>query len=376
MNLNKTSKKVLILVPSETARGGITNYYQVLKKYFDQNVEYFVRGARNWPIRQGKYQELKRFWKDYSAFKKRLKKNDVDLIQTTTSLSINTILRDGLFVRHASRKGIKSIAFFRGWDNKREESVRKKYFGLFKYFFFKADSIIVLSENVKSILINWGYKKPIYVETTVVDNQLISNVSELNISQKYESLKSNNKIRLLYLSRIEKEKGLFELANAFMSLQKNEKSNFSFELNIYGDGSQIEPLESFIKNNGIRNIFIKGFVKDKEKIDAFTNSHIFVFPSYSEGMPNAVLEAMGFGLPVITTPVGGIKDIFISNVNGFFIDIKNVENIETKILELTQDLNKMKTIGLRNYDLASKRFASDKVVKRIENIFKNTLKKE
>lgn len=361
--------KILITVPAPSARGGITNYYQVLKHEFSSNIEYFERGARNWPTRKGVLSEIIRAWQDYKGFKKRIKKGDVSLVQTSTSLGFNSIVRDGFFIRFARKNGIKTIVFFRGWDLWAEKKT-ERYLWLFKFFFFKTSTIIALTEHTKKIIKNWGYKGKILLETTLVDKALINDISEEYIRKKYTPLK--NSINLLYLSRVETRKGIYELIDAFKELQKAITNN-SFSLQICGDGFELENIVKKIKEQELSNITISGFISGEKKIEAYKNADIFVFPSYGEGMPNAVLEAMGFGLPVITTPVGGVKDFFENDKNGYFIEIKSSMDITKKIRFLLANPNNIVTIALNNYQKANKVFRSDIVAKRIENIFENVL---
>jgi len=365
--------KVLILVPAVTARGGITNYYHVLKNEFSENVEYFERGARTWPIRKGILGELLRAYRDYLSFKNRLSKNDIALVQTTTSLGINSIIRDGFFLRYANKRKLKTIAFFRGWDEKAERKTEQKYLWLFKHFFFKADCFLVLSERIKSTLTKWGYKKNIYVETTLVDKKLLSDIDESFIIDKFNKLAISKNINLLFLSRIERRKGIYELLQAYTRLINDKDNQYTFHLTICGDGSELENNKRVIDREKIANVNVTGFVEGQSKKDAFKNAHIFVFPSYGEGMPNAVLEAMGFGLPVITTPVGGVVDFFIPGKHGSYIEIKNSNDIVNKISTLLFNRNLLLESALNNFALAREKFRSDEVSKRMLSIFEKIL---
>jgi glycosyltransferase involved in cell wall biosynthesis len=368
------SKKVLILVPSTTARGGISNYYQVLRKVLSEDFEYFERGARNWPNRKGLIKELLRAWSDFNKFKTRLSKGDVGLIQTTTSLGLSTTIRDGFFIRYAIKRGIKTIVFFRGWD---ESAVKKavRYKCLFKYFFFKADKLITLSKKAKETLLKWGYENEIIVETTLVDKGLLSNVNERSIIHKYESLKKEkNCFKLLYLSRIEDRKGIYDLLEAYEILnQPSSRAIYSYLLNIYGDGSELESVKKLVISKGIVNLNVEGYVEGYQKEKAFREAHLFIFPSHGEGMPNAVLEAMGFGLPVLTTPVGGLVDFFKPGITGSFIKIKDPNDLAENIIQSTLDLDLLMEISLNNFKLANQLFRSDKVAERIRTIFNRTL---
>jgi glycosyltransferase involved in cell wall biosynthesis len=368
----KKGKKILILVPAFTARGGITNYYEVLREEFSENIEYLERGARSWPNRKGFFYELYRAFKDYQAFKKRLGKNDIALVQTTTSLGFNTTIRDGLFVRYANKKGLKTVVFFRGWDDAAVKKVERSYSRIFKFFFFGADKLITLSEKAKNDLKRWGYNRTILVETTLVDKNLLLHVNEAYITQKYSFL-TKDKLNLLYLSRVERGKGIYELLQAYKILLHDPKMNHSLHLNICGDGSEMEHVRQWITSEKLTNIELQGFVSGDSKKMAFDNAHIFVFPSHGEGMPNAVLEAMGFGLPVVTTPVGGIVDFLVPGRNGYFIAINDVQDVVDKIKKLLHDKDKMHSMALKNYDIAKDIFRSDKVARRMDSIFNEAI---
>ena len=359
-------------MPALTARGGITNYYQVLKEEFPVNIEYFERGSRTWPYRKGFLKELVRAFNDYKKFKLRLSQGDIDILQTSTSLSLSTTIRDGLFVKYANKKGIKTIVFFRGWDKEAAQKIRSILF-LFKHFIFRADNLITLSEDTKNILIEWGYRNKIYVETTLVDRSLLNNISEDAIIQKHNRLKRINTFQLLFFSRVENRKGIFELLDAFSILNNDAESPVEYKLTICGDGFELERVKSTVYEENLRNIEIMGFLEGERKKHAFENAHILIFPSHGEGMPNAVLEAMGFGIPVITTPVGGIVDFFEDGKNGFYIKQNNPMDIVDKVNMLTADMDRYLDICINNYRLAMQSFRSDIVAKRMQRIFNNTM---
>lgn len=365
------NKRILILVPAATARGGITNYYQVLRSSFSERVEYFERGARKWPYRKGGLSELVRAWRDYRAFRKRAAKNDIGLVQTTTSLGFNAIVRDGLFVRHALRKGLKTVVFFRGWDDALMKKIEKWYLWMFRFFFFRADKLITLSEKAKNDLQRWGCRRNIRVETTLVDKKLLQHVDETFIVNKFHQM--DQKFNLLFLSRVEKRKGVYELLAAYDKLFNDPEIGIRLNLSICGDGTALEEVNQWIASQKLSGVELKGFVSGAQKRKAFEDAHLFVFPSHSEGMPNAVLEAMGFGLPVITTPVGGVVDFFVHGKNGYFISINNVQDMTKKIMTLLQDKNGMCAMALRNYHHAAKFFRSDRVAERMERIFDQTI---
>lgn len=364
-------KKTLILVPAPTARGGITNYYQVLRDEFDENIEYFERGARTWPVKDSKIKEAYRIFTDYIAFIKRLKRGDISLVQSTTSLSISTTIRDGLFLKIAQFYGSKTIVFFRGWEDGAERKINSLLW-LFRHFFWKTDAMIVLSQRVSDSLKNWGYQKPIYIETTLFDKKIVEGVQVSSIADKYIYNNNNRVVKLLYLSRVERRKGVFDLLDAF-SLLKNShwEHKIDFSLNICGDGLALEEAKKHAASLDLSDVKYSGFIAGDDKIKAFKEAHMFVFPSYSEGMPNAVLEAMGFGLPVISTPVGGLVDFFKNEEHGLVFPIADVNQMYECIKKLSLDFERLQKIATDNFMYASEHFRSDEVAKRINKIFKD-----
>ena len=144
-------------------------------------------------------------------------------------------------------------------------------------------------------------------------------------------------------------------------------------MTIAGDGSEEDNIKDYINDRNLDNITLLGYVEERAKIAAFNDSQIYLFPSYFEGMPTSLLEAMAFGLPVITSKVGGISDFFENAKNGYITE-SNEPNILASLIEkIIINENTARTIGLNNYRFAKEHFFSDKVVERIEKIFFSVL---
>jgi glycosyltransferase involved in cell wall biosynthesis len=358
------NKKILILVPAISARGGISNYYQVLKTAFSDRVEYFERGARNWPYRAGNLFEALRAVRDLLRFCVKLASLNYGIVQTTTSLGSLAVVRDGLFIFFGKLFGCNVIVFFRGWDERFEKKIETKFFRFFKAIFFKADAMIVLSSTFKSKLLSWGYPKAIHVETTIVDQTLLDAVNEEDIVDKYADI---DPLIILFLARVEIPKGIYEAIDTFTLLRKEYRH---IRLVIAGDGFELEPAKKYVSDREAHDITFLGEVHGEEKIRAFWGSHIYFFPSYHEGMPNSVLEAMAFGLPVIARPVGGLVDILKDNITGFCTLFKTPEDFAVLFKKLIDNKSLMMEIGINNYRMARTAFSPADIVNRLENIFK------
>jgi glycosyltransferase involved in cell wall biosynthesis len=357
-------RKILILVPASSALGGVTTYINIIKKEFTIDIDYLIRGNRTYPFRKSKFYNLIRFLKDIILFKYTLILRRYKLIQTNTSFDKNGILRDCFYVMISKFFFTKVIVFYHGWNHDFVNLVERRYLKLFKFVFFRANAFVVLSSEFQDTLRKWGYTKPIYIETTIVDKDLVKNISEAFIIKKYSQI-AEQKLSLLYLARIEKGKGIYIALQAY-NILKQKYPNLS--MTIAGDGLELDNIKTEIKEKNIPDIIVTGHIVKDEIKKTFASSSIYILPSFTEGMPTSVLEAMAFGLPVITRPVGGLKDFFSVKM-GFATESYDPICFAELIDKLLQDPEKMKEIAMYNYFYAREHFISNVVVKRIEKIY-------
>lgn len=359
-------KKILLLVPAESASGGVKHYFQVLKSRFTLPVEYGFRGARNWPYRESTFAELKRMATDYYTFYKKAKSGEYAVVQTNTSFGWGALIRDGIYLLIARRQGLKTIVFYHGWNDKVRLSLEKRGLGIYKSVFLKADASITLSEDVKQKLIGWGYQNPIYVETTLVDELLLDGIDiDLHLQQKNNT--PTALFRILFLGRVEKEKGIFEALEAVSQLQKaNPEKQISFV--IAGSGRADNEIAEVVSALGLKNVSILGYVSGKAKTDAFLNTDCYLFPSYREGMPNSILEAMAFGLPIISRPVGSIPEI-IHKENGFLSESFEPQVFAEFLQQLLDNRSLQSEMSVINSNFAKENYYSSQVLKRLEKIY-------
>lgn len=359
MGKSQNNKKVLFLVPSQNSKGGVSNYYKVIKDSITFPFEYFYRGVRIQDSAVNRLFSVFIIPFDYLRFYIKLKRNKYCVVILNTSLGKTGIIRDSFFIQILKFCRVRFIVFFRGIDYKIFEYVKQKWLKLFFNTFLQADKIIVLSYDFKNALVKLGYPNDIIVETTVVDTNL---VADLLIEKIAEKQKSKNQ-KILFLSRLEKSKGIYELINAFRVINKKYEET---TLHICGTGSEQDFIKKYITND--RNIHLIGFVTEDLKKAEYLNSHLFILPSYHEGLPNCILEAMAFGLPVITTKVGGIPDIFEHGINGILLEKVEEQKIVEAIEYLLQNDNLRIKIATNNFQYASKYFYKEIVIDRLSKI--------
>ena len=125
-----------------------------------------------------------------------------------------------------------------------------------------------------------------------------------------------------------------------------------------------------MSENGIPNVTFTGYVSGQEKSKLFETAHVFCFPSYGEGMPNVVIEAMAFGLPVVTRRVGGLADFFEDGEHGFFTSSKEPNVFADFIEELLVNQQLYEKISLNNYHYAKSNFLASSAASRLEEIYR------
>jgi glycosyltransferase involved in cell wall biosynthesis len=347
-------KKVLVLVPSPNMAGGISSYYSALKPHLNQNIKYFIRGRRRRLKYFDKIVLILTYLFDLLRFL--FVAPFYSTILVNTSLGHEGIIRDHLYLRIAQFFGKITIGFFRGLDYKFAAKISTEYKRLFQKSFLRTDKIIVLSKDFKELIISLGFKNEIVQMTTAVDDELLA----YDITPE----ESNEAIRLLFLSRVEKYKGIYEAVDAYKILRDK---GYAVRLVVGGDGTALESVKNYVKDLALTGIEFTGYVEDVRKAELLKGSDIFFFPSYSEGLPNAILEALAFGLPIITSAVGGIPNIFENGKMGFIT--KSIEPAHLACLceKLITDRNRMSEISDYNREIGKKYLASV-VAKQLENV--------
>jgi len=138
--------------------------------------------------------------------------------------------------------------------------------------------------------------------------------------------KINGKFNLLFLGRIAEDKGIKELFKAVKILKDK---GYLFELNLVGNGEYFAEANQILKSLDIEDIaYLKGAIYEPEKVkECYMNADIYILPTYHEGFPRTLYEAMIFGTPIITTFVGGISALMKDRENCLKIEPQSVKCI-------------------------------------------------
>lgn len=356
---------VLITGPSLSDQGGVAGYYNAVLPFLREqdslNIHYLEIGST-----KGMGGSLYPLM-DQIRFRQVLGDTSPSIVHVNPSLTLRSYIRDGLFIRKAKHMGYPVVVFFRGWDKNFESSVENAGLWFFRKTYRKADAFIVLASAFKDKLKEWGVTVPIHLGTTTVSSDLLRDFS---FTKKSEKLISEPLIKVLFLARLEKEKGVIDAMEAVALLREKGKP---VSLTVAGEGAAMDAVREYAERHDKSKefLFVVGDVRGDKKRLLLASHHIFCFPSYyAEGMPNSVLEAMAFGMPVITCPVGGLRDFFEHKKMGYLVRQRAVADIMGAVEQLIDDRDMLKKISTYNYHYAVEKFLAPGAANYLANVYR------
>jgi glycosyltransferase involved in cell wall biosynthesis len=164
-------------------------------------------------------------------------------------------------------------------------------------------------------------------------------------------------LKIGFLSYFFEMKGINYLLPAIKELKK---TGLNFILNIAGDGPLKKKMISYVEQNNLKeNVVFHGLIKNEKKALFFRNLDLFILPSISKGMetdglPVVLMEAVSYGLPVISTNISGIPEICINDYNGYLIEQKSVEEIVNALLKFSKNSIKWPEFSRNSLEISKK----------------------
>jgi glycosyltransferase involved in cell wall biosynthesis len=361
--------KVLICTADLTRSGGVGQLFRTLKGKFDVDVEYFVVGSRG--EQEGLFAAALRIIADFVHFIFMLVHRRYDVVHINPSMNFKAVIRDGILLLLAKALGCKVIIFFHGWDQKFRENLTSHYLTLFRAVFSRADTFIVLASSFKRQLIEMGLTNPIHLAKTSVEDGLVSQISEYSLRAKLRKGRAARTV--LFLSRIEKGKGIYEALNAFAVLRRRMPQA---RMDIVGDGAELAGAMEYVGLKEIHGVRFFGHLSGPAKYDRLRDGDIYFLPTHTEGMPISVLEAMAAGIPVVTRPVGGLPDFFKDGKMGFLSESFEPEILAGFLERLLSDARLREEIALHNFRFARREFTADLAAHQLSTLYRSLQESE
>lgn len=293
--------------------------------------------------------------------KKLLMENSVQLL-VTHGYKPNII---GYFA--AKLLGIPMIVYSHGWTG--ESSKIRFYEHLDRQIMKLAHNIIAVSE---------GHKRQI-VDAGISDDRItvIHNAVSVPKQIKHGELRSRlslpeNATVVVSAGRLSPEKNYSGLIKAATPILKERDSVFFV---VYGEGVLRAELERQIVQAGIQHRFIlPGFIADVQSMLA--DADIFVSPSHTEGLPVAVLEAAGAGLPVVATAVGGTPEVVHDGFNGLLVPAEDMKALGDAIAYLLNNSDEAACMGKRGAAMVRESFDFEMHARALEALYIKAIKND
>lgn len=240
--------------------------------------------------------------------------------------------------------GAEFETFYLKASDRKKRRIRKVY--------GKCTMLIALSEEWKRNLESVVSPEKI----TVIENYC--KIPDLSGTEK--------KKQILFLGEIGKRKGCYDIPEIYgRVLEKGER----LPLIMAGDGGLAEVKKLFEDRDLLESVSFPGWVRGADKDKCLKESGIFLFPSYYEGMPMAVLEAMAYGMAIVTTRVGGIPHLLEDGGSGYLCEPGDIEGLSKRLLELSKDGDKRRKMGERARQKAIEEYSMESHIKKLMDLY-------
>jgi len=337
--------------PGRNVMGGIST---VVNNYFSLGLDKAV--GLNYLATMEDGSKLKKLWvaaKAYLQLGALLKKCDIMHVHMAAQASFD---RKALFIKRAKNAGKKVIIhqhaadfdkyFFEQVDDAKREKI--------KSIFALADKVIVLSEE-------WAD----FFGKNVCDRAKIEILYNGVVIPEHGKTDYRDH-NVLMLGRLGQRKGTYDLLKAIPGVIAKIPDAVFY---LGGDGD-VEQCRKIAAEQGLEeHVRFLGWVREGDKVTYLQKCSTFILPSYHEGMPMAVLEAMSYGLATISTNAGGIPRIIEQGMSGIRVEAGDVEAITETLVDVLGDDEKRTRLGKNGRDRISDRFDFAANVNRLEEIY-------
>ena len=357
--------KVVMVVQQRDVKGGIaavTNGYygSSLEDEFDiKYVESYCDGS--------KFDKLIKALKGYKEFSRVLRSFKPDVVHLHTSFG-PSFYRKQPFINMARKRGIPVIdhchgaefdSFYTNASESKKKAVRR--------VFGKSQRLIVLSEEWREkfkeivpedrICVASNYCKPLKAET--VDDV---------VDKRFQGKK------ILFLGEIGKRKGGFDFADI---IKKTVERVPGAEFVICGDGAKedVEAIKRQIYETCPEDkVSFPGWVRDGDKDRVLMEAAVFLLPSYNEGQPMSILDAMAYGLPIVSTTVGGIPQQVENGKSGFLCEPGDTDGFAKGIAALLTDEDVYRRTSRESLRIATDKYGFEAHAAKIASIYRDVIR--
>lgn len=343
--------KVLMIGAGRDVRGGVSS---VVNGYYEAGLDSLCELTYLPTMRDGS--KLKKLavaaWARV-RFEFLIKNQDILHVHMSSD---NSFYRKAVFIRRAYQQKKKIVIHMHGstFDLFYRERCSLSQKQKVRDVFGMADKVIALSDDWKEFLAQ---------EICSADKiEVIYNA--VKMPKPYQ--KDYNNQKMLFLGVLGQRKGTYDFIEALPEIiRKYPKVHVYFG----GDGER-EQAEKLCAEKGIaEQVTFLGWVRGAEKEKLLKECSMYVLPTYHEGMPMSVLEAMSYGMAVISTYVGGIPHLIRDGENGLLCEAGNRKALQKALLSLLESGKRREQLGIQAAESIRKEFDIQKSIEKLMNIY-------
>jgi len=355
---------VVLISRLKEGTGGVASYFRCLQGELSGAARYLSIGG----MFKGEKPLLKplRLVRDVLALIRSMSAVEVGVVHLNPSMLWKALIREGLHLLCARVACKRVLVFWHGWDWGVSGRLGQGLYGtLFRKVYGLADCHIVLADEFRVCLRQCGITAPIICESTVVSDSMFRDPDPS--PRQTARARSMEPVRLLFLSRLEKQKGIYAAIDATAQLIA---AGYRVQLAVAGNGAEKQAAERYVAERGIPGVSFTGYLRGDAKDALIRDSDIYLFPSsHGEGMPLSVLEAMAAGLPVICTRAGGLDNFFQDGCMGYSTAEPTADNVAALVKQLLASPDRVRAMGQFNRDYAGRHFRASVVARRVLRIY-------
>lgn len=174
--------------------------------------------------------------------------------------------------------------------------------------------------------------------------------------------RQDSSVRLLFLGWLERDKGVFELIEACRLLA----SSGTFTLDFVGEGNASAEARALVARHNLSDVIrFRGWLRGANLHQALSEADVLVLPSWAEGLPNAMIEAMAARLAVVVTGVGAIPELITDRHSGMLVEPRNADSLARALGEIICDRELRERIAREAYRIAVRDFEVEAAVDRL-----------
>ena len=291
-----------------------------------------------------------------------------DIVYIPIAKDFMPFFRDSLHIILASLLGAKVVCHLHGgyFDLNSGNGLREAFVN---FVLKRIDTLVVLGENIKQ-----KFEKRLPVKEFAVLYNGIEPVIQVE-SQKHS--KQDERFHVLFIGNLRESKGFFDaLRAAPLVLQETHQIDFWFAGEWPSDEIERYALDLIDQYKIEEYVKFWGLITGKRKLEFFKRGDILLHPTYYDGQPIVLLEAMSAGLPIISTDIGSIAETVADNQNGFIIPTGSPDEIAKKILLFYRNNALRTTMSNMSREIYEDKFTKEAFLTNAHRVFSEALCRE